>query len=153
MISVKKTLCALAIASSAAYLAGCDTMQSAANTAGGWVGMDSTSRVHLTGAEEVPPVSTSASGEGSFKVAKDGSVTGSVTTTGIAGTAAHIHRGAKGQNGPVIVPLTKSGDTYTAPAGAKLSDADLQAYKNGDLYVNVHSAAHKGGEIRDQLKP
>jgi hypothetical protein len=153
MISVKKTLCALAIASSAVYLAGCDTMQSAANTAGGWVGMDSTSRVHLSGSEEVPAVSTSASGEGSFKVAKDGSVTGSVTTTGIAGTAAHIHRGAKGQNGPVIVPLTKSGDTYTAPAGAKLSDADLQAYKDGNLYVNVHSAAHKGGEIRAQLKP
>src|SRR5689334_15546013 len=107
MISVKKTLCALAIASSAVYLAGCGTMQSAANTAGGWVGMDSTSRVHLTGEEEVPAVSTSASGEGSFKIAKDGSVSGSVTTTGIAGTAAHIHRGAKGQNGPVIVPLTK----------------------------------------------
>jgi hypothetical protein len=153
MISVKKTLCALAIASSAVYLGGCDTMQSAANTAGGWVGMDSTSRVKLTGAEEVPAVSTSASGEGSFKIAKDGSVSGSVTTTGIAGTAAHIQRGAAGQNGPVIVPLQKSGDTYTAPANAKLSEADLKAYHDGNLYVNVHSAAHKGGEIRAQLKP
>jgi hypothetical protein len=152
MISIKKAFLATAVAS-AVSLAGCGTMQSAANTAGGWVGMDSTSRVHLTGAEEVPAVSTSASGEGSFKVAKDGSVSGSVSTMGIDGTAAHIHRGAKGQNGPVVVPLTKSGDTFTAPAGAKLSEADLQAYKDGNLYVNVHSAAHKGGEIRDQLKP
>jgi hypothetical protein len=152
MISIKKAFLAAAVAS-AVSLAGCDTMQSAANTAGGWVGMESTSRVHLTGSEEVPAVSTGASGEGSFKVAKDGSVTGSVTTTGIDGTAAHIHRGAKGQNGPVIVPLTKSGNTFSTPAGAKLSEADLQAYKDGNLYVNVHSAAHKGGEIRAQLKP
>ena len=35
---------------------------------------------------------------------------------------AHIHQGAKGQNGPVIVPLTKNGDTYSVPAGAKLND-------------------------------
>jgi hypothetical protein len=153
MISVKKTFCALAIASSALYLGGCNTMQSAANTAGGWVGMDSTSRVQLTGAEEVPPVSTSAAGEGSFHITKDGTVTGSVTTTGIESTAAHIHRGAKGQNGPVIVPLTKNGNTFTTPAGAKLSEADLKAYHDGMLYVNVHSAAHKGGEIRAQLQP
>ena len=72
-------------------------------------------KVNLTGAEEVPPVRTSASGSGSFTIGKDGAVKGSVTTTGVQGTMAHIHQGAKGQNGGVIVPLTKSGDTYTAP--------------------------------------
>ena len=66
---------------------------------------------------------------------------------------AHIHSGAKGQNGPVIIPLTKNGDTYTVPAGAKLNAQQMQAYKSNGLYVNVHSARYKGGEIRGQLTP
>ena len=110
-------------------------------------------RVNLTGAEEVPPVRASGSGSGSFTVGADGSVKGSVTTQGVQGTAAHIHQGARGQTGPVIVPLTKSGDTYAAPAGAKLSDAQMQAFKAGNLYVNVHTAQNKGGEVRGQLQP
>ncbi len=109
--------------------------------------------VNLTGAEEVPPVRASGSGSGSFTIGADGSVKGSVATTGVQGAAAHIHQGARGQNGPVIVPLTKNGDTYTAPAGAKLNDAQLQAFKAGNLYVNVHTAANKGGEVRGQLQP
>ena len=109
--------------------------------------------VTLSGAEEVPPVSTAARGSGSFTIGADGAVSGSVTTTGVQGTMAHIHIAAKGQNGPVIVPLTKSGDTYSAPAGAKLNDAQMAAYKAGNLYVNVHSAANKGGEVRAQLQP
>ena len=65
---------------------------------------------------------------------------------------AHIHEGAAGANGPVIVPLTKDGDTYKVPAGAKLTSAQLASFKAGNLYVNVHSAANPGGEIRGQLK-
>jgi hypothetical protein len=42
----------------------------------------------------------------------------------------------------VIVPFTKEGDTYKAPAGAKLNADQLKAFKSGDLYVNVHSAAN-----------
>ena len=109
--------------------------------------------VTLSGAEEVPPVQTAARGSGSFTVGDDGAVSGSVTTTGVAGTMAHIHQGARGQNGPVIVPLTKNGDTYTAPAGARLNEAQMAAFKKGDLYVNVHSAANKGGEVRGQMNP
>ena len=109
--------------------------------------------VTLSGAEEVPPVSTAARGSGSFTIGADGAVSGSVTTTGVQGTMAHIHQAARGQNGPVIVPLTKSGDTYTAPAGAKLTDAQMAAFKAGNLYVNVHSEANKGGEVRGQLNP
>jgi hypothetical protein len=112
-----------------------------------------TVQVSLTGAEEVPPVSVPGSGKGSFTIADDGSVKGSVTTTGVQGTMAHIHMGARGQNGPVIVPLTKNGDTYTAPAGAKLTDAQMQALKAGNLYVNVHTDRNKGGEVRGQLVP
>jgi hypothetical protein len=107
----------------------------------------------LTGAEEVPPVSVPGAGTGSFTIGTDGSVNGSVTTTGVQGTMAHIHQGARGQNGPVIVPLTKNGDTYTAPAGAKLNDAQMQALKAGNLYVNVHTAQNRGGEVRAQLQP
>jgi hypothetical protein len=139
MTLVKKAVLAAAVLA----LAACGTMS---NMMGG-------KSVSLTGAEEVPPVSTSAKGEGKFTIGSDGSVKGSVTTTGMQGTAAHIHQGAKGQNGPVIVPLTKSGDTYTAPDGAKLNEAQMSAYKAGNLYVNVHSAANKGGEIRAQLQP
>ena len=54
---------------------------------------------------------------------------------------------------PVIIPLTKSGDTYTVPAGAKLNDAQIKAFKEGGLYVNVHTAKNKGGEVRGQLTP
>jgi hypothetical protein len=108
--------------------------------------------VALSGSNEVPPVSTEAKGSGKITVSSDKSVSGSVTTSGINGTAAHIHTGAAGSNGPVIVPLTKSGDnTWSVPAGAKLTDAQYAAYTSGGTYVNVHSAAHPGGEIRAQL--
>ena len=110
-------------------------------------------KVSLTGNEEVPPAKTDAKGSGSFRVAEDGTVTGSVTTEGVNGTMAHIHQGAKGQNGPVIVPLTKSGDTYTVPEGKKLTAAQIDALKAGNLYVNVHSDRYKGGEVRAQLQP
>jgi CHRD domain-containing protein len=109
--------------------------------------------VTLSGAEEVPPVSTAARGGGSFTIGDDGAVSGSVTTTGVNGTMAHIHMAPKGQNGGVIVPLTKDGDTYRAPAGAKLNEAQMAAFRAGNLYVNVHSAANKGGEVRGQLNP
>jgi hypothetical protein len=108
----------------------------------------------LSGSQEVPPVTTQASGTSTITVAADKSVSGTVTTTGITATAAHIHMAAMGQNGPVIVPLAKTGDNVWSPApAAKLTDAQYDAYKAGNLYVNVHSADNKGGEIRAQLKP
>jgi hypothetical protein len=118
-----------------------------------WMPGSGATKVSLTGADEVPAVSTPAKGSGSFHIADDGSVSGSVTTEGIQGTMAHIHLAAKGANGPVIVPLTKSGDTYSVPDGRKLTPEQMKAFKEGHLYVNVHSAAHKGGEIRAQLQP
>jgi len=127
-------------------LAGCKSMPA-------WMPGSGAMKVSLTGAEEVPPVSTQAKGSGSFRVADDGTVTGSVTTEGMQGMMAHIHQGAKGANGPVIVPLTKNGDTYSVPEGRKLTPAQMEALKAGNLYVNVHSPSHKGGEIRAQLKP
>jgi len=133
-------------------LSGCETMNSAWDSTKNMV---SGNNVKLTGAEEVPPVTTNASGSGSIKVKDDMTVSGSVKTTGIVGTAAHIHEGAPGKNGGVVIPLTKGADgsTFSVPAGAKLTEAQYKQYKAGNLYVNVHSDAHKGGEIRGQLKP
>ena len=111
-------------------------------------------KVTLSGSQEVPPVTTSATGSGTITVAADQSISGSIKTTGVKGTAAHIHVGAAGTNGPVIVPLTKAGDDgWAVGPGAKLQDAHYQAFKEGNLYVNVHSEANKGGEIRGQIKP
>lgn len=111
-------------------------------------------KVTLTGAEEVPAVTTEAKGEGTITIAKDLSVKGIVKTTGVEGVAAHIHLAEPGKNGPPVVTLTKGADgSWSTPDGAKLTEDQYKAFKAGNLYVNVHSAAHKGGEIRGQLKP
>jgi hypothetical protein len=108
----------------------------------------------LTGAQETPPVTTSATGVGTIKVSADKSVSGSIKTTGITGTMAHIHTGAAGESGPPIITLTQGPDgTWKVPAGSKLTDEQYASFKGGKLYVNVHSAEHKPGEIRAQLEP
>ncbi len=108
----------------------------------------------MGGSQEVPAVNTAASGSGNIKVNDDRSVNGSVTVSDMKPTAAHIHEAPPGKNGRVIVPLTKTGDmTFSVPANAKLTEAQYKAYKDGNLYVNVHSAAHPDGEVRAQLKP
>jgi hypothetical protein len=134
----------------AAVLAGCATVQ---GTLPAWMPGSNAVSVKLSGAEEVPPVKTEGSGSGSFRLTEDGTVTGGVTTKNVPGTAAHIHLGAKGRNGPVIVPLDKKGDTYSVPEGRKLTAAQVKAWKAGELYVNVHTARHKGGEVRGQIEP
>jgi hypothetical protein len=109
-------------------------------------------KVTLAGDQEVPAVKTTASASGTITVNADKTVSGSITVKGVNATAAHIHEGAAGKNGGVIIPLTKNGDTFSVPAGAKLTDAQYAAFQKGDLYVNVHSAANPDGEIRAQLK-
>ena len=131
-------------------LAGCAGMR---DKMPDWMPGSGAMKVSLSGAEEVPPAKSDGKGSGSFRVAEDGTITGAVSTEGVKGTMAHIHQGAKGHNGPVIVPLTKNGDTYTVPDGKKLTADQLKALKEGNLYVNVHSDRYKGGEIRAQLQP
>ena len=111
-------------------------------------------KVTLSGANEVPAVTTAAKGSGTIMVGADMSVSGGVTTSGVAATAAHIHEAAAGKNGPVIVPMAKDGDNgWKIAAGAKLTEAQMASLKAGNLYVNVHSAANPGGELRGQLMP
>ena len=111
-------------------------------------------KVTLSGNQEIPPVTTAASGTGTFVVGEDKSVSGKVTISGVVITVAHIHEAPAGSNGPIIIPLTKTSDTvWVVPAGAKLTDAQYASYKAGNLYYNFHSEAHKSGEIRGQIRP
>ncbi len=111
-------------------------------------------KVTLSGNQEIPPVTTSALGTGTFTVGADKSVSGSVTVSGMSATVAHIHEAAAGTTGSIVIPLTKISDNvWAVPAGAKLTDAQYESYKAGNLYYNVHSAAYKSGEIRGQIKP
>jgi hypothetical protein len=139
----KSWIAAIALAGAVGILASCQSM---APMMGG-------ERVTLSGANEVPAVTTSAAGTGTVTIKEDRSVSAKITVTGMTATAAHIHEAAAGANGPVIVPFTKMGDdTFVAPDGAKLTEAQYASYKAGKLYVNVHSAKNPGGEIRAQLK-
>jgi CHRD domain len=129
----------------ALLLGACSTMSADTNH---------TSEVTLDGAHEVPPTGSAASGSATIVVSADKSVSGTINTRGIQGKVAHIHEGALGKNGPVLVPLSKTGDdTWVVPAGTKFTDAQYAAYLAGNLYVNVHSATNPGGEIRGQLLP
>jgi len=112
-------------------------------------------KVTLSGDQEVPAVTSAAKGEAKIKIAPDKTVSGKVTTKGLEGTMAHIHEApAPGQNGPPIITLEKGPDgSWVVPAGSKLTDAQYESFKGGKLYVNVHSADHKGGEIRAPLTP
>lgn len=143
----RRALSALLAGAAIATLAGCANVSSMYSKATG-------GGLPLSGAQEVPPVTTSASGTSYIAISGDGKVAGNVKTTGVVATMAHIHIAPAGQNGPVIVTLTKAGDNeWTVPSGTQLTAAQLAAHKSGSLYVNVHSNAHKGGEIRAQLKP
>src|SRR6185295_2687278 len=76
--------------------------------------------VPLSGSQEVPPVNASGSGTGTITVGDDKSVTATITTQGVNGVAAHIHEAAAGSNGPVIVPMDKTGDNqWSSKPGAK----------------------------------
>jgi CHRD domain len=112
------------------------------------------SALALSGAQEVPPVNTQASGTSTITVVGDKTVVGRVETSNLNATAAHIHQGPSGQNGPVVITLVKAGDNaWAVPSNTVLTSAQYDAYRRGELYVNVHSAANPNGEIRGQLKP
>jgi hypothetical protein len=121
--------------------------------------------VSLKGSEEVPPVQTEAIGIAEFTQTGLEYRTYSVNATNIQGAAAgHIHLGAKGENGPVVVTLFKydtpinevsengtiTADKLEGPmAGKQISDL-AAAGGNGTLYVNVHTEQNPNGEIRGQ---
>lgn len=120
----------------------------------------------MTGANEVPAVTTTATGAATFTfdildaaVADTGAqVCWDMTYSGIVGTPtlAHIHRGAAGASGSPVVPATGSltGLGATSATGCELMDPTLAQEimtTPAGFYVNVHSIAHGTGEIRGQL--
>jgi hypothetical protein len=122
----------------------------------GSIGLAGATTVHvrLEGSHEVPAVNTRARGSAVIVVKPNGVVTGTVTTRLIKGTMAHIHEGPPGTEGPPIITLAPGAKgRWVVPQGSKLTPHQYQEFLAGQLYVNVHSAAHPGGEIRGQLKP
>ena len=117
----------------------------------------------LSGAQEVPAVATTATGQGTAVISADGStITYIVTYSGLSGTvnAAHIHTGAAGVAGGVILPLTAGPSpmvgTLTAAnfvaSGAVTTFAQaVAAIRAGTTYFNLHTTANPGGEIRGQI--
>jgi hypothetical protein len=134
------------------------------------LGVGETFTTSLSGAGEVPAVTTTATGEFVATLMADGSLGYTLRVSGIENvTAAHIHLAAAGVNGPVVVGLfggpaktgsftgTLSEGTITAanlggPLLGMTIDRLLTEIQLGNAYVNVHTTAHPSGEIRGQLK-
>ena len=129
----------------------------------------------LNGGEEVPPVKTKAQGEATFNLSKDGdSIHYKITVSNLENVnMAHIHQGAFGKNGPIVVwlypsePSAKliSGKTDGVLAEGAITSANLAGplkgktitdllndIKSGNAYVNVHTLQNAAGEIRGQIK-
>jgi hypothetical protein len=102
----------------------------------------------LSGAQEVPPVPGSGTGQADVKLdTATKTITWNLTYSGLSGpaVAAHIHGpAAPGSNAVAGNPITGS---------AVLTDAQISDLMAGNDYVNIHTAKSKGGEIRGQLAP
>jgi hypothetical protein len=114
-----------------------------------------TYKVALKSADEVPP--NASSGSGTADVTYDTQtkqLKWKVSYAGLTGpaTAAHFHGPAEpGKNAGVMIPIQNIG-TSPAEGSATLTDAQAADLTGGRLYVNVHTAANPGGEIRGQVK-
>ncbi len=111
----------------------------------------------LSGAQEVPSVVTSASGDGYALVnTHDYSVELQVLTSGVSdASAAHIHTGVTGENGPVLVGLVQDSDDmnrWMSNAGLMIDADTFSVLASGGHYVNVHTPANPSGEIRGQIQ-
>jgi CHRD domain len=109
-------------------------------------------KADLKAATEVPP--TTSKGSGSVAATYDTaskklSWKGSYKDLSGPATMAHFHSGEVGKNGPVVVPITPA--TSPLEGSTTLTDAQAAELLAGKWYVNVHTDANKGGEIRGQV--
>lgn len=111
----------------------------------------------LTAAQEVPP--TASSGAGSATITVDPgakTISWTVSYSGLTGPAgaAHIHGpAAPGSNAGVVINIGTGGLASPITGTAPITDAQLADLAAGKDYVNIHTAANKGGEIRGQITP
>ena len=114
----------------------------------------------LSGSNEAPPVTTKGSGtvDGNYNT-KTKVITlnlkWSLGNPGDTTIMGHIHKGAAGVSGPVVFPFvglpTGATDQKFSFTSQPLTDEQETDLKAGDYYVNVHSNAYPGGELRAQL--
>jgi hypothetical protein len=112
--------------------------------------------VSIDGSQEVPPVSTLATGSSSVVLNPDVTVSYDVTFTGLTPTAAHFHNGPVGVSAPVVKNFSLANNSArgiwtSSDATQPLTDALLRELVKGRLYINAHSSANPGGEIRGQV--
>ena len=110
-------------------------------------------KADLKASNEVPP--NDSKGTGSVTATYDSAskkLTWKGTASGLSGpaTAAHFHAGEAGKNGAVVIPITGA-DKGSFEGEATLTDAQAADLTGGKMYVNVHTATNKGGEIRGQV--
>jgi hypothetical protein len=105
----------------------------------------------LYGYSEVPPNASTATGATTLTFNKSTMKFTAVTTyTGLTPTAGHIHKAAVGVNGDVVFPFVITPSPITLQSGI-LTQAQIDDLFNGMMYVNLHTTAYPGGEIRGQL--
>ena len=113
-------------------------------------------KADLSGASEVPPTDSAGKGAVTATYGTDSKVLAwKGSYSGLTGpaVAAHFHTGDPGKNGGVSVPIFTSAAKAASPfeGQATLTEAEAADLMAGKLYVNVHTAAHKAGEIRGQV--
>jgi hypothetical protein len=114
--------------------------------------------VPLSGAQQIPPVTSPGSGTANFTLdPATGTLTWSITFSGLSSgaTMAHLHNGTAGKNGPPVLWLSTRGTPPSSPitGSATLTPAQAAQLKAGQWYVNVHSKDHPAGELRGQVVP
>jgi hypothetical protein len=128
-------------------------------------------KAELSGSNVIPPVKTMTKGEATFMPGKDGkNLTYKLTVKDVENvTAAHIHDGTPGKNGPPVAMLfagpkktgkfsgvlsegTITGRKLMTSLKGKSIDSLIKMIKDGKAYVNVHTEKYPEGEIRGQIK-
>ena len=102
--------------------------------------------------QEIPTNTSTATATGTLTLDQTTmALSGSVAVTGTDATVAHLHESVAGSNGGVIISLEVDGATISVPESTAIAADQMQSMLAGNYYINIHSAAFAGGEIRDQL--
>ena len=105
----------------------------------------------LKGSSEVPANPSTASGTSTLTYNPATKTFTAVTSySGLVPTMGHIHKGVVGENGPVVFPFTNLASPITLNSDP-LTDDQVTELFNDSMYVNLHTTAYPGGEIRGQL--